>query len=378
MGIAERSCVADLGPTSVRCRRLRECGMQRSPIVGLIVAVVLGITGFAQTLGGTWHTSIESDLTAAVWPAALALSSAFTIRYSISDWVFASYTKLTNAGWNTQNFGLIGALGELHLSSKLELDPGATKLKSLTTSVDVPSASVPFGATFTLSPNGLKLKVSGNKTTGDITIGVAVTCGNLADYDLGFENANIKITFPFACTTVKGEMDFDCTGFDYAKFRVDNILMLSWLTFSASAEFQLESMDVTITPKLNLAGKGCGLNLSCSLQTGGGTSIEGIRIDSIKISHTIDGVVVTGTARPGGSWELSLATTGDGCCGAFGFDMAILSADDSPNNGLFGVTSFEGDVSIQLATGFTFEGSLEADFKAAKIDKYTIGFLLEF
>lgn len=357
--------------------------MKRSLIIALIISIVVGITGFAQTLDGTWHTTITSDLAAAVWPGALTLSSDFTISYSISDWVFASYTKLTDAGWNTQNFGLVGALGELHLSAKLEMDPGAAKLKSLATSVDVPSASVPFGATFTLSPNGSKLNVSGNKTVGDITIGVAVTCGDLAGYDLGFENANIKITFPFACTTVKGEMDFDCTGFDYAKFSVDNIFMLSWLTLNATAEFRLESKVVTMTPKLILAGTGCDLDFSCSLQTGGGTNseslhIDGIRIDSIEITHDIDGVVVTGTARLGGSWELSLATTGDGCCGPFAFDMAITSADDSPNNGLFGATSLEGEVSIQLAKGFTFEGSLEADLKAAKIDKCTIGFVVEF
>lgn len=231
-----------------------------------------------------------------------------------------------------------------------------------------------------LSPNGSKLNVTSSKTAEGITVGVAVPHGDLAGYDLGFENADIKITFPFACTTVKGEMDFDCTGFDYAKFSIDNILMLSWLTLSANAEFRLESKVVTITPKLNLPGTGCDLDFSCSLQTGGGTNseslyIDGIRIDSIKISHDIDGVVVTGTARLGGTWELSLATTGDG---PIAFDMAILSADDTPNNGLFGATSLVGNVSIQLAPRFTLEGSLEADLKAAGVDKCEIGFLLEF
>ena len=123
---------------------------------------------------------------------------------------------------------------------------------------------------------------------------------------------------------------------------------------------------------------GCDFDLYYRLITDGGSNydpllIGGIQFDGIQIACEIGGVAFTGITywgpddhgpwwTPGSPgllygyeeyWEAyQIATTDDGCCGPFSFDVAVFF--DEFGTELFDVAYFVANLEIRIASQFTF------------------------
>jgi hypothetical protein len=376
--------------------------MKRALVLSLIFAVGLGFAGFAQTLSGTWDTDIILDLTATAWPAGVTINSEITVDYTVGDWTFSSETDIANGVWNNQDFDFAGVLGAFTISGDIEFDPNTPAFVSLEADASVSIAGVTFGAEFTLVPNGTELILTGSGVAGDVSINVKVTLGDKVDCDFDFEAVLIKVGFPFCCADISSELSFTCAGFQYVKFCFGGLTIenLPWLTLGACVQFQTDSKVFTFAPAIDLGLIGCDFDLFYRLDTAGGTNytplnIEGILFDGIQIACEIGGVQFTGITYWGPGlgpkktwpgilagyeeyWEAyQIATTDDGCCGPFSFDVTVFFDEDPGATKLFDVAYFVANIEIQIATQFTFGMSLETDVQNATVNKLTFSFLVE-
>ena len=277
--------------------------MKRALVLSLIVVIGLGVAGFAQTLGGEWFTKITVDLSGTAFPAAITVLSTLDVDYTVGDWTFSSYTKLTNGVWNDQDFDFVGVLGAFAISGSLDFDPDAELFEKLQVDVTVSIAGVSFGFYYDLvgvpAGNDLNIKIDG--VAGDVTIGVDLMLGDEVLCDFDFNWVKVKIGFPFCCATVSSEIKFGCTtGFEYVWFKVVDITIenLPWLTLDAKVHFTEQTKTFTLSPSIDLGVIGCDFDLYYRLDSSGGIldalSINGIIFDGIQIACEIGGVQFTG------------------------------------------------------------------------------------
>ena len=229
--------------------------------------------------------------------------------------------------------------------------------------------------------------IAGSYAGGDVTIGVELKLGDdtVAGCDFDFNYVIVSVDFPFCCAVIDASVKFGCDGFVYADFCVYDITIenLPWLTLDACITFQTGSKLVQFYPQIDLGVIGCDFDIFYRLLTdpeitGGdyfwGTSplvgswlLDGIIFDGIQIACEIGGVSFTGISYwgpglygwgyagygyyyPGilyGYGPLSsvpntpffeayqIATTDDGCCGPFSFDVTVFF--DSGSDELFDV-----------------------------------------
>jgi len=374
--------------------------MKRALVLSLIFAVGLGFAGFAQTLSGTWDTDIILDLTATAWPAGVTINSEITVDYTVGDWTFSSETDIANGVWNNQDFDFAGVLGAFTISGDIEFDPNTPAFVSLEADASVSIAGVTFGAEFTLVPNGTELVLTGSGVAGDVSIDVEITLGDLVGCDFDFEAVLITVGFPFCCADITAELSFTCAGFQYVEFCFEGLTIenLPWLTLGACVKFQTDSKVFTFDPSIDLGVIGCDFDLYYRIVSVGGTNyqplwVDGIQFDGIQIACEIGGVAFTGitywglddhgdgTQSPGilagyeDYWEAyQIATTDDGCCGPFSFDVTVFFDEDPGATKLFDVAYFVANIEIQIATQFTFGLSLETDVQAGTVNTLTFSF----
>ena len=375
--------------------------MKRALVFSLIFAVGLGVAVSAQTLSGYWETTIILDLTAAAWPAGVEINSEIGIDYTVGDWTFGSVTGVTNGVWDVQDFSFSGVLGAFTLSGAIEFDPTTVAFTELNVETGVSIAGVTFGVEFTLVPNGTELILTGSGVAGDVSIDVEIGLGDQVDCDFDFEYVEIVVGFPFCCADITAELSFTCAGFQYVEFCFDGLTIenLPWLTLGACVRFQTDSKVFTFDPSIDLGVIGCDFDLYYRLDTHGGTNytplnIEGIIFDGIQIACEIGGVQFTGitywgpdvfgagASSPGilagyeDYWEAyQIATTDDGCCGPFSFDVTVFF--DENGTALFDVAYLVANLEIQIATQFTFGMGLETDVQAGTVNDLTFTFLVE-
>ena len=389
--------------------------MKRALVLSLVFALGLGFIGFGQTLSGSWSTNFILNNPTGGFD--LDVATVLDVDYTVGDWTFGSYSKLTYYttvpagganGWIDQKFDAAGVLGAFTLTSLLQFTPDPGAFKYFKATADVSIAGVTFGAKFEIKPaSKVSLTLTGSGVAGDITIGVTVVLGNFADCGFDFSSAKIKIGFPFCCATIAGELNILCTGFDYVKFCTTGITIenVPWLTIDACVKFQLQTKTFTITPKVDLGLIGCDFDLFWRLASNGvfgppssvGTLIDGFYIDGIQISCTIgDAVTFTGitywgpkiavyAGLPAGfpgilyGYEdyfeaYQIATTDDGCCGPFSFDVTAYFKDSDK---LFDIGLFVANMSIQVASQFTFDFGVTLDVVTPTVSTWTFGFLVE-
>ena len=392
--------------------------MKRALVLSLIFAVGLGFAGFAQTLSGSWDTDICLDMTATTWNPAggnnviLSVTSEVVVTYVVGDWSFSSETDLTDGVWTNQDFDYAGVLGAFTISGDLEFNPVTGSFVSLEANVAVSIAGVTFGANFDLVPGGTDLILSGSGVAGDVTIAVELRLGDEIGCDFDFTSVEIDISFPFCCATIAAEIMFDCTmGFNYAEFCFEDLTIenLPWLSLGGCITFQTQSKVFSITPTIDLGVIGCDFDLyfhHWSEDVVGGIvepamgwwQLEGIRLDGIQIACEIGGVQFTGISywstfaacdsdgdgvpddAPGllcgygfQYWEAyQIATTDDGCCGPFGFDVTVFF--DANATSLFDVAYLVANVELQVASQFAFTMGIETDVDLGTVDNICFGF----
>jgi hypothetical protein len=281
------------------------------------------------------------------------------------------------------------------------------------------------------------LVLSGDGVAGDVTIDVDVAFGEYYAYDDGdgcdfdFEWIRVGVDFPFCCATVESTIRFTCDGFDYVEFCVSDITIanLPWLTLGTCITFQTMSKTVSFFPEIDLGVIGCDFDLFYRLETepdidpdgsdfywgesplNGSWLLDGIWFDGIQIACEIGGVAFTGISywgpgvygygyagydeyypgilygyeglvgldgitRPGPFFEAyQVATTDDGCCGPFSFDVTVFF--DAEGSMLFDVAWVSATMEIQIATQFTFGLGLETDVDGGTVNDITFSFLVE-
>ncbi len=399
--------------------------MKKALVLSLIIAVGLGFAGFAQTLSGSWDTDITLDLTGPGWPDAVTVASELIITYTIGDWSFSSETDILDGAWTNQDFDFAGVLGAFTISGDIEFNPATVAFVSLEVNATVSIAGVSFGAYFDLVPNGTDLILTASGVAGAVTIGVELKLGDEVGCDFDFNYVKVMVDFPFCCATVDSEIYFGCAGFSYVEFCVYDITIenLPWLTLGACITFQTDSKTVQFYPEIDLGVIGCDFDLFYRLATDPqidgddvfwGTSpltgswlLDGIYFDGIQIACEIGGVAFTGISYwgpgiygygyagygyyyPGilyGYGPLStvegtpffeayqIATTDDGCCGPFSFDVTVFF--DSGSGELFDVAYLVANMDVQIATQFTFSLGIETDVQMGNVNNISFGLLVE-
>ena len=361
-------------------------------LLGLLV-VSVGVS--AATLSGSWDTEVTINPQEANFSDALALTSVATVSYSVGDWTFSSITDLDEGGWTNQDFVASGVLGAFTLTSALGFDPATPAFDVWNTTAAVSIAGVSFVADFTLEDSDVALLLGGSGVAGDITLGIELWFGGDDNdiCDLNWSDLEVSIGFPFCCTMLEATVAFDCDGFQNIVFATEGIIIpnIPFLTLDATLEFTMQTKTLTLSPVIEFGAVACidlYIDLDATTGVGPGTplTLNSITIDGIGISCDIGTVTFTGLSywglgtKPGllsgtDYWEVyHISSNEDACCGPFGFELAVYFLDAGAL--LFDVSLIEADVTLQIASQFTFNMGMEIDVEIGAFTQWVIGFLV--
>jgi hypothetical protein len=362
--------------------------MKVALVLGLALVLGVGAASFAQTLSGSW----DSTVSIVPSPVALGIRSELIVTYAMSGWTFSSDTVLTDAGWASQHFDASGALGGFTLGSTLVFNPATVAFTSWTATGALSLAGVTFSGTFTVKPGDTQFVLRGAGTAGTVAIDATVTLGGDNDGICDFDWSGVVVgaTFPFCCGDITSTISFDCDGFDYVNFKVAGIAIpaLPWVTLNATLTFSMQTKALVLSPTFNFGAVAC-FNLYIAQAQTGSLALDDIMISGIGLNCEIGGVEFTGISfwgtgtKPGllvGTpyWEVyQIATTDDGCCGPLGFDVAVYFLSGGLQ--LFDVAEIDANLSIQISTQFEFSTGISIDLTAGPnaFTKWTVGFLVE-
>jgi hypothetical protein len=359
--------------------------MKKALVLSLAVVLGLGVASFAQTLSGSWDTTV----TIVPSPVSLTIDSELIVTYAVSGWSFTSDTVLSEAGWEAQEFDVEGTLGAFTLGSALVFDPAAVAFDSWEVTGGLSLAGVTFDGTFTLEPGVTTLELVGSGTAGNVGVTVDITFGDGEGCNFNFAGVDIEVDFPFCCADVISTVSFDCDGFVEATFGVEGIAIptLPWVTLDALITFTTAAKTLVLTPNFDFGATAC-FDLYIDQTTAGNLTISDITISGIGLECTIGGVQFTGISywgegdKPGlledtVYWEAyQIKTTDDGCCGPFSFDITIYFLEGGAQ--LFDVAEIDANMSIQVATQFTFSMGIAIDLtEDPAFTSWSLGFLVE-
>jgi len=388
--------------------------MKKALVLSLAVVLGLGVASFAQTLSGSWTTTVGIEPS----PVVLTIDSELIVTYAVSGWSFTSDTLIDSTGWYGQTFTVDGALGAFTLGSTLDFPPFPPAFNYWLVTGGLSLAGVTFDATFGLVPNNTSLDIVASGTAGSVTVGAAVSFGDpifdangaVLVYDeetdpgygcdFDWHGITITVDFPFCCATIASEIVFDCTGFQYVTFEVDGIAIptLPWVSLDAVLKFTVAEKTLVLKPVFDFGVVACFdlyLGQIHEDAQGGGAGnhiglLQDIQINGIGLNCEIGGVEFTGisywgapgtgnASKPGllkytNYWEAyQIATTDDGCCGPFAFDITVYFEQGGAQ--LFDVAEFDANMSIQIATQFTFTMGIVIDLPA--FTEWSLGFIVE-
>lgn len=364
----------------------------------------------AATLSGSWDTDVTINPQQTNFNDAISIATVLIVAYSVDGWTFTSISDLDEGGWTDQDFAVAGTLGAFTMTSALGFDPVAPAFDAWNTTVDVTIAGVSLGVDFTLADEDVKLILSGSGVAGDIILGVELVFGGIARdingaiipggnndiCDLNWADLEITLGFPFCCTVLEAVGAFDCDGFQNIEFVAEGIVVpnLPFLMLDATLEFTLQTKTLTLSPRFNFGVTGCidiYIEQAATTGVGPGTvvTLDSITIEGIGISCDIGSVTFTGLSfwrtvaapadKPGllsGTpyWEVyAISSDDDACCGPFGFDLAVYFLESGAM--LFDVSLVEADMTLQIASQFTFNMGMEINVEIGAFTEWVVGFL---
>jgi hypothetical protein len=376
--------------------------MKRALVLTLAIVLGLSIATFAVgDMSGKWDTTFKITAFA---PVTLTFTSALTVTYDIGGWKFTSYTLVDDTGWKDQTFSASGSLGAYTFGSTIDFNPLATGptnyFQKWTVAGGVSIGGLTFDATFTLYPKNVSFVFGFSGATSLVTVDVDITFGTPGDLvcDLDFQSVKIVVGFPFCCAEVTSTLYFTCEGFQYVEFCVKKITIekLPWMTLDACVKFEQQTKTMTITPQIDFGVVGCDFDLYLRINPAGPlvgppfpdppVIFDSIKLDGIKITCKVGDIDFTGLSywglaskKPkelGTYWEMyKIATSEDACCGgAFKFDVAVFFS--ATHASLFDVAEFQANISLAIATQFTFKMGLKYVVTPAVLKELTFGFLV--
>lgn len=364
-------------------------------VIGLLA---MGVMGLSATLSGTWDTDVTIEPQQTNFNDAISITSVLTVTYAVDGWTFTSISELDEGGWADQDFAVAGMLGAFTVTSALGFEPVAPAFDVWNTTVDVTLAGVSFGVDFTLEDSDVTLILRGSGMAGDLSLDVELTFGGDDNdvCDLNWANLEIALGFPFCCTVLEATVTFDCDGFQNIEFVAEGIVIpnLPFLVLDATLEFTLQTKTLTLSPRFDFGILACVdiyIEQASTTGVGPGTvvTLDSITIEGIGLSCDIGtvtftglsfwGTVATAADKPGllsGTpyWEVyAISSNEDACCGPFGFDLAVYFLDTGAM--LFDVSLIEADMTLQVASQFTFSMGMEINVEIGAFTEWVIGFL---
>lgn len=360
--------------------------MKRALVLSLICVLGLGFSSLAASLTGYWDTDVTIDPQQTNFNDAISLTSEIGVTYTVGDWAFTSVTNLTEAGWAGQAFDAAGVLGAFTISSGLVFDPATPAFTSWDVTMGVSIAGVSFGSVFELDGDDAALELTGSGVAGDVVVDITVNFGDLtADdgCDLDWSGVEIGIDFPFCCADIAATLVFDCEGFDHILFETGGIAIptLPWLTIDASVNFTMDEKTVTLDPNLDFGDFVC-FDLDIDWTSTGGVNAPlvfgDLTIDRIELVCDIGAVTFTGVTDFTPEDEYfewyTISTNDDGCCGPFSFDLGFYFLEGGAR--LFDIALIDADMSLQIASQFTFNMGLEVNVETGAFTQWLVGFLV--
>lgn len=358
--------------------------------LSLVCVFGLALAGFAATLSGTWDTSIYLDPQETNFNDAIHLESAITVVYTVGDWSFTSVTGLNSDGWTGQDFSVAGVLGAFTIASDLDFEPTVPAFVEWDVNIGVSIAGVSFDVGFNLEDEDARLQVDVFGVAGDVTVDVTVTFGGDDNNvcDLNWDGIVIELGFPFCCADIEAVIMFSCYGFDGAVFSAGEISIpnLPWLSIDATLYFSPTYKILVLTPSVEFGDIAC-FDLYISIDYSDGNmsplNLHGINIDGISLTCDIGAVTFTGATTfvfplfgPEGDQEYfeyyQISTNDDACCGPFGFDLVFYF--DPHGIRLFDIALIDANMTLQVASQFTFNMGLTMDVHSGAFDHWTLGF----
>jgi hypothetical protein len=407
--------------------------MKRALVLSL--AVVLGLTfaGFAQgELSGEWDTSLIINPTVPTLSLFFNFNTEIDVLYTVGGWSFGSYSYIDDLGWGQQYFTAAGSFGAFSIDTKLEFAPSGGYFLGWIVDTSFIFGSVDIGLEFILVPSDVQLTLTAAATTGVVDIDISLVLGgvdtNWTNYCLGlwyydpsgdlacdfdFGGIQVDIDFPFCCADIHADIDFDCNGFVKACFETKGIVVpnIPWLTLEAEICFMTDSKTIDIHPTIDYGTDICFDLYFETVQSGGGLvygttdlsdigTLLNIQFVGIGLECEIGGVSFSGISywgsgiyqgfcygytKPGllgygtptgdrsGVWEAyRIATTEDGCCGPFDFDLTFRFSGASAF--LFDISNIIANFSYELGPNFTFDMGFTYSVGAPGLALLSIGF----
>lgn len=359
--------------------------MKKALVLSLVFALGLGFAVSAQTLSGTWDTTVTID---PITPT-IGIDTVLSVNYVVGAWDFGTVITLDETGLTGLDFSVDGVLGAFTIGSDLVFDPLTVDFKSWNVVTGVSIAGVTFGADFTLAA-GTVLILSGSGVAGDVVVSVDLTLGDNVLCDFDFAGVIITVEFPFYCVDLTAAIEFDCDGFVDLCFTAEGIVVPSfpWLTIDAELCFQTDSKTLTISPDFDF-GVGVCIDVYMDLGyspdpsvAGEPITIQDFTIYGIGIEAEFGGVLFTGLSSldevnydlvKDPYWEVyTISTTDDGCCGPFTFDVSLYFMELGVQ--LFDIAELEANMSIQVAAQFEFSTGIIIDIDGGDFTEWTLGF----
>ena len=363
--------------------------MKKALVLSLVFALGLGFAVSAQTLSGSWDTDIIIDPNV----VSIDIDSTLSVDYAIGAWTFGTVIGLDSGGLTGLDFSVGGVLGAFTIDSDLAFDVDLVAFKKWQTVVGVSIAGVTFGADFTLA-TGTLLVLSGSGVAGDVMVTVDLTLGSDTECDFDFNSVDITVDFPFYCAEIAAVLEFNCDGFEQICFSTDGIVVPSfpWLTIDADLCFQTGSKTLTISPDFDFGAGVCFvlyMDLGHSVVAANSPlTFESFTIYGIGIEANFGGVVFTGLTgfdeannelvkEPSWQtvdnyWEVyTIATSDDGCCGGFTFDLSVYFLEGGVQ--LFDLGAIQAGMSYDFGA-LTFSTGLAIDINNEDFAEWIIGF----
>jgi hypothetical protein len=364
-------------------------GARRALVVGLALAVGLGLVVHAQVLSGSWETTAVAEIS----PIGLDIDSEIIVDYSLETWSFASDTKLDETGWTSQSFVASGTLGEFAMTTQATFAPVApvAVFSQWTATGTVTYEGVTTIGTFTLTPGNIRAVLSLSGSIGDVSVGAVMTFGATTPVgvcDLLWQDVIMTVRYPFGCVDVTSALSVKTTGFEKFTFAVYDIAIppLSWVTLDALLTFTPEAKTLVLTPDFDFGMDLC-FEVYIGMGAGDDLLLTDFTIDGVGLTCLVGGIEFTGQTYVGdGSkpslltgtsyWEAyQISTTEEACCGPFEFDVTAYFGDGDQ---LFDLAEIVGNMSIDLGTAFTFSTGITLQLAVLPaVAEWTIGFLFE-
>jgi len=355
--------------------------------------VALAVSGWGQTLTGTWSTKISLLPSAAVRSAGLSLS------YTAPRWKAASFSEFSSLwGWVWQGLDLAGALpfgtveGVLlfgpaipdflyaHVVAGARVGQGEVRLY---TAMVGPALGGPLGgavltADFPLGGNSLRATFGLGASLPEDGFTIGHVSGLSRTYPVDprpggsqFTQATVSLTAVRLCcgTSADVHLRFTKAGFDSIVFTVKDVgPICCGVSFDLGVKFTTTVKTVSITPKFGGLATAC-VELYADVVLGGGFVLDGIRVDGWKLACTISDcteVAFVTFLSPGKAGQygyedvlvpgcgefawVELSFCGAGCCGGrYALDLKFFFGTAGA---VFGLTRVVGSAKIPLMANF--------------------------